>query len=305
VGEYAPAPNPLPLQSVEGQSNGERRITIRKAATLLGVHPNTVRNWIKDGSIEAEKVITERGPTWMIDPDNLTTNTPTSDSQQLVGKVPQEALTMLAREIVREAGIAQNPGREARLENDKARAEAFRTLAILNTALLAGIGGVTAILPAPVHYYVNSLYGAVALAVIGIVASVFGMILSSMLVGALDIVANPSPDDPNDPMLEWWPKLVRWSRSVIGLRTEQEDPERWMGRARRMRDRMTIFALLAFSGTLVLFLSFALANLALQERNAAEERAPSPPPHTTAVETAPEPAPTKPAPETRQDAAPR
>jgi len=90
---------------MEGRSEGKRRITIREAATLLDVHPNTVRNRIKDGSIEAEKVLTERGPTWMIDPDSLTTNAPPSASQQLVGRVSEEALTILAREIVREAGL--------------------------------------------------------------------------------------------------------------------------------------------------------------------------------------------------------
>jgi excisionase family DNA binding protein len=47
----------------EGASQGKQRITIREAATLLDVHPNTVRNRIKDGAIQAEKVVTERGPT--------------------------------------------------------------------------------------------------------------------------------------------------------------------------------------------------------------------------------------------------
>jgi excisionase family DNA binding protein len=84
---------------MEGQSEDKRTITAREAATLLGVHYNTVLNRIHRGEIEAEKVLTERGPTWMIDPDSLTNNTPPSDSQQLVGRVPEEALTIRAREI--------------------------------------------------------------------------------------------------------------------------------------------------------------------------------------------------------------
>lgn len=38
---------------------GGDRLTIAKAATLLGVHKNTVRNRIKNGSYRAEMVQTE------------------------------------------------------------------------------------------------------------------------------------------------------------------------------------------------------------------------------------------------------
>jgi hypothetical protein len=58
------------------------RVTIAQAAALLDVHPNTVRNRVRDGTYEAEKVVTERGPTWMIDRDSLITNTPPNTSQQ-------------------------------------------------------------------------------------------------------------------------------------------------------------------------------------------------------------------------------
>jgi len=104
---------------VEVQSNGKRRVTIREVATLLGVHPNTVRTRIRDGSLEAEKVVTERGPTWMLDPDSLTTNTPPSDSQQLVGRMPEEALT-LSRETVREAGLDRRTADDLTRRQDRA-----------------------------------------------------------------------------------------------------------------------------------------------------------------------------------------
>ncbi len=84
------------------------RVTIAEAATLLGVHPNTVRNRVKAGMYRAEKILTENGPTWMIERNSLITNAPTTASQQPVGGVPaitQEALQELARAIVREAGI--------------------------------------------------------------------------------------------------------------------------------------------------------------------------------------------------------
>jgi hypothetical protein len=60
-------------------------LTISETATFLGVHKNTVRNRIKDGTYEAEQVVTERGPTYFIKREsilnNLTTNTLTSASQ--------------------------------------------------------------------------------------------------------------------------------------------------------------------------------------------------------------------------------
>ena len=49
----------------------EGRVTITEAATLLGVHPNTVRKRVKAGFYKAEKVFTENGFTWMLDPDSL------------------------------------------------------------------------------------------------------------------------------------------------------------------------------------------------------------------------------------------
>jgi excisionase family DNA binding protein len=61
-------------------------LTISEAATFLGVHKNTVRNRIKDGTYEAEQVVTERGPTYFIKRESilntLTTNTLSSASQE-------------------------------------------------------------------------------------------------------------------------------------------------------------------------------------------------------------------------------
>jgi excisionase family DNA binding protein len=60
-------------------------LTISEAAAFLGVHKNTVRNRIKDGTYEAEQVLTERGPTYFIKRksilNTLTTNTLSSASQ--------------------------------------------------------------------------------------------------------------------------------------------------------------------------------------------------------------------------------
>jgi excisionase family DNA binding protein len=84
------------------------RLTIAETATLLGVHKNTVRNRIKNGSYRAEMVQTERGPTYLIERDslltNLTTNTLSSASQELVSQPAMEFVQELLRPFVSELG---------------------------------------------------------------------------------------------------------------------------------------------------------------------------------------------------------
>jgi hypothetical protein len=75
-------------------------LTISEAATLLGVHPNTVRNRIKDGTYIAEKVVTERGPTWMLRRNSLITNTPTSGSQSVSPQIVNKEALSLVQELL-------------------------------------------------------------------------------------------------------------------------------------------------------------------------------------------------------------
>ncbi len=67
---------------VNDEVKGTGRLTITEAATLLGVHPNTVRGRVKAGTYEAEKVFTENGFTWMIDRNSLINPPLSSASQQ-------------------------------------------------------------------------------------------------------------------------------------------------------------------------------------------------------------------------------
>src|SRR5215212_8857289 len=87
---------------------GGDRLTIAEAATLLGVHKNTVRNRIKAGSYQAEIVQTERGPTYLIEREslltNLNTNTLSSASQELVSPEAMALVQELLRPFVRELG---------------------------------------------------------------------------------------------------------------------------------------------------------------------------------------------------------
>ncbi len=97
-------------------------LTISEAATLLGVHKNTIRNRIKDGTYKAEKVITERGHTWLIerdslfDGDNLTNNTISNGSQGVVNQDVSRALQAVLEPFVRDLGnVREELGRERAL----------------------------------------------------------------------------------------------------------------------------------------------------------------------------------------------
>jgi excisionase family DNA binding protein len=90
---------------------GGDRLTIAEAAALLGVHKNTVRNRIKNGSYRAEIVQTERGPTYLIEREslltNLTTNTLPSASQEIVSPQAMEFVQELLRPFVSELGAVR------------------------------------------------------------------------------------------------------------------------------------------------------------------------------------------------------
>jgi excisionase family DNA binding protein len=102
---------------MEGESES---LTIKQAAALLGVHPNTVRNRIKAGVYEAEKVITEHGETFMLSRSELEkqvpTNTVPSASQAplsqplpIIREVMQSALEPFVREL---GEVREELGRE-------------------------------------------------------------------------------------------------------------------------------------------------------------------------------------------------
>jgi hypothetical protein len=80
---------------------GGDRVTIAQAATLLGVHPNTVRNRVKAGVYDAEKVLTENGNTWMIARTSLLNNPHPKGSQQTPSQ-RKPHVELQATEIVQE-----------------------------------------------------------------------------------------------------------------------------------------------------------------------------------------------------------
>jgi hypothetical protein len=110
---------------VVGSDELRDRLTIREAATLLGVHPNTVRNRIKDGTYEAEKILTDSGPTYYVSRESLLNNVASQprprDSQQsapLVSEEAEAALQELLPSLVSLVGELET-SREADAEKEK------------------------------------------------------------------------------------------------------------------------------------------------------------------------------------------
>ena len=99
----------------------EDALTIRQAAVLLGCHPNTVRNRIKAGTIQAGKVQTENGETYLIPRSELSQAPPTnslvgpSQSQPVPNLLPdvREAMRAMLEPFVEELGtVREELGRE-------------------------------------------------------------------------------------------------------------------------------------------------------------------------------------------------
>jgi hypothetical protein len=106
------------------------RVTITEAATLLGVHPNTVRGRVKAGVYDAEKVATEHGLTWMIDRDSLVNNPlprgPQHDPSQMVnpeGATTMEVVQDLLRPFVEDLGRVREELGAERVRREQAERE--------------------------------------------------------------------------------------------------------------------------------------------------------------------------------------
>lgn len=132
----------MAVDSNSGSLQG--KLTIAQAAELLGVHKNTVRNRIKDGTYQAEKVLTERGETYYIAREqlleahgnSLNTNALSSASQQ--GSLPTsvEVVRELLRPFIEELGMVREE-----LGAERARREIAENLATALEAELEALRG--------------------------------------------------------------------------------------------------------------------------------------------------------------------
>ena len=131
-------------QDANSGGGANEGITIAEAAALLGVHPNTVRNRVKAGMYEAEKVFTENGQTWMIDRDSILNNPLPKASQQPPSQLRSQSdlqAAQLVQDVIRpfvedlgrareELGTERVRREQAEQERDRLAAEqaAERTL---------------------------------------------------------------------------------------------------------------------------------------------------------------------------------
>lgn len=150
----------------------------------------------------AEKILTENGPTWMIERDSLITNAPTSASQQPVGGVPaitQEALQELARAIVREAGIDRGGDAPASLmvqltqvhrhldamqDYWKLQYDQAKQLGTASGVLLLGLAALVGVF-SPDPTYPALVYVAAVLLVLALLGSFTCMTLATDVIGDL------------------------------------------------------------------------------------------------------------------------
>jgi hypothetical protein len=107
------------------------RVTIKQAATLLGVHPNTVRKRVKEGVYEAEKVSTEHGFTWMVHRNTLLNTPPTRESQAYpiqpvdnLGTTPEALVQGLLRPFVEDLGRVREELGAERVRREQAEERA-------------------------------------------------------------------------------------------------------------------------------------------------------------------------------------
>jgi hypothetical protein len=145
---------------VAGQEPSQDNLTIRQAAALLGLHPNTIRHRIKAGVYKAEKIVTKNGFTYFIDRASLGNHPPnkgpTSALQRAPNNLVEVPLTDLqdfVLEVVRDAATLNKAESEEEEKLERTRQGMIESLKLehatashIGTICLAAIAAFSAML---------------------------------------------------------------------------------------------------------------------------------------------------------------
>jgi hypothetical protein len=121
----------------------------------------------------------------------------------------------LAKQTVREAGIAQDPAEGQLLETDKAYLELFKALLLINnTALLAGLrlGTMVGLVPEADHLYTTR--GAVVGSLSSAGLAMIGLATATGIVGTASD-EHPTPQERTLPPIHREPSLAAADRCVV------------------------------------------------------------------------------------------
>jgi excisionase family DNA binding protein len=186
------------------------KLTINQAAALLGVHPRTVRDRIKDGTYKAEKTTINGSSTYLLSRTSLTdalaNNTRTRDLQQPVSDVNQAALHELITELVNLKH--QDAERENRVEGGKLRVQGAQTQMLVSSGLIVAMGAILSQMPDPQNL------GVLYFALINLLGSIVAA-LTHLNVVARNIEA---PELVPHPRAAFW-RLISFGGFALGLCT--------------------------------------------------------------------------------------
>ncbi len=109
-----------------GGAQDSAYVTVGEAAKLLGVHRNTVHNWIRSGRLNAHKVIENNREFYHVERDSLPVGRPRADVRTLDAQGATSANELVAMLTRRIEEIVQGYGRELGAVREELGAERVR-----------------------------------------------------------------------------------------------------------------------------------------------------------------------------------
>jgi excisionase family DNA binding protein len=109
-----------------GDAQDRGYVTVGEAAKLLGVHRNTVHNWIRSGRLTAHKVVETNREFYRIERDSLPVGRPRADVRTLDAQGTTSATELVGMLSRRIEEIVQGYGRELGAVREELGAERVR-----------------------------------------------------------------------------------------------------------------------------------------------------------------------------------